>query len=106
MLCRHCNYPSVDINIPRSNFLNAERKLWKPLDFDSITLDGTMTEQEYFRSVPHHCIKNCFHELNFGANEHNIHFASPSEKLHMHQLGVATRAMETLTTVFLSEKKN
>ena len=106
MLCRHCNCPSDNINIPRSNFLNAERKLWKPSDFDSPTIvEGTMTEQEYFKSISHHRIKNCFHGLDFGANEHNIHFASPSEKLHMHQLGVAARATETLTTVFLSGKK-
>ena len=35
-----------------------------------------------------------FHDREFGANEHNIHLATPGECLLMHQLGSAKRAVK------------
>eukprot|EP00536_Pseudo-nitzschia_multiseries_P007615 jgi/Psemu1/18347/gm1.18347_g len=39
--------------------------------------------------------------LDFGEEPHNIHLASPGERLHMHQLGCAKRAAETFCEEFL-----
>ena len=50
--------------------------------------------KDYFHLISHHPIDNAFHSLDFGTNIHNIHFATPGECLHMHQLGIAKRQIE------------
>ena len=61
---------------------------------------------EYFKSISHHHINNAFHDLNFGSNANNIHLASPGECLHMHQLGCAKRAVQSLLELLLRGKVN
>ena len=39
---------------------------------------------------------NVFHSCQFGENPNNIHFATPGELLHMHQLGVAKRLIKSI----------
>jgi hypothetical protein len=89
-LCRHCDcstkHSVTPLAQPRTCF-------WKPEDFQS------SKEPSYFKSVSHHCIDNAFHRLDFGCNTHNIHFATPGECLHMHQLGAARRCLESFTTL-------
>ena len=46
--------------------------------------------------MSHHRTHNVFHDHDFGANVNNIHFATPGECLHMHQLGVAKRTVESI----------
>ena len=50
--------------------------------------------KDYFCLISHHPIDNAFHSLDFGTNIHNIHFPTPGECLHMHQLGIAKRQIE------------
>ena len=50
--------------------------------------------KDYFKQISHHPIKNAFHNLDFGSNINNIHFATPGECLHMHQLGIEKRQIE------------
>ena len=87
-LCRHC-----DCSRENTDNVKAQKKtkLYLPRDFDSAI------EKErpgYFKSLSHHPIDNVFHSLEFGANPHNIHFATPGECLHMHQLGAEKRSIE------------
>ena len=89
-LCRHCNCPNKFTNDP-SKQMNYD--LWKPEQLES-TLTGD-ARNKYYTDISHHCIANAFHKLQFGSyNPHNIHLASPGETLHMHQLGVAKRAVQ------------
>eukprot|EP00536_Pseudo-nitzschia_multiseries_P010908 jgi/Psemu1/27357/gm1.27357_g len=59
--------------------------------------------EQYFKNVSHHHLYNgnMFYDLDFGENTHNIHLASPGERLHMHQLGCAKRAAEPFCDDFL-----
>ena len=105
MICRHCSCLSEHIVTSRKNVgsdVPKDLKLWKPCDLDNPTLENGETEEQYFKRISHHRIRNAFHDLNFGANEHNIHIASPGEKLHMHQLGCEKRACETFNDDFLA----
>ena len=84
-LCRHCNCPTKYTVNPSKQ---PGMKLFVPSDLSPHLPLNTL------RDVSHHPIENAFHDLDFGANQHNIHLATPGECLHMHQLGVAKRAME------------
>ena len=92
-ICRHCNIDTVDACFPRKQHLT---RLWTPSDF-ICTAIRTTTGTDYGKSVSHHPIRNAFHKLDFGCNDNNIHMATPGECLHMHQLGVAKRAVESIS---------
>ena len=82
-------------------------RLWRPSDFkESYDPEGVSLGQ-HCRNISHHNVLrgNAFHELDFGANPHSIHLASPGERLHMHQLGCAKRAAETFRDAFLGTSK-
>eukprot|EP00536_Pseudo-nitzschia_multiseries_P008802 jgi/Psemu1/21469/gm1.21469_g len=87
-LCRHCTCPTHVIHKPKAQ-VEEQTQLWVPEDFEPLPNISAREDKEYFKSISHHPIKNAFHSLNFGCNVNNIHFATPSECLHMHQLGVA-----------------
>ena len=91
-LCRHCNCPTMRTSNPYV-FHQKETKLWHPNDFEP----APDHDEEYFKKCSHHPIDNAFHTINFGCNPHNIHLATPGECLHMHQLGVAKRAIEAFS---------
>ena len=93
-ICRHCNCPTHLCNQPRASH---ESEYWTPALLQAMFEDPTISN----KSISHHPIKNAFHDIDFGVNSHNIHLATPGEKLHMHQLGCAKRAVETFKTVFL-----
>ena len=92
-ICRHCNIKTIHASLPQEQHVT---QLWTPSDF-VCTSTRTENDKEYWKSVSHHPIKNAFHELDFGCNPNNIHMATPGECLHMHQLGVAKRAVESIT---------
>eukprot|EP00536_Pseudo-nitzschia_multiseries_P006937 jgi/Psemu1/16476/gm1.16476_g len=81
-LCRYCNCPTNTINNP---LVQTSTRLWSPEDFHSFLDNDPASTKDWFQ-------KN----LNFGCNMHNIHLATPGECLHMHQLGAAKRAVESL----------
>ena len=91
ILCRHCTVDKEYIVNPLQQLdaNNREARLWKPEDFD------VCKPQPYFDDRSHHRIKNVFDKHYFGRNPHKIHLATPGELLHMHQLGVAKRAVES-----------
>ena len=91
-LCRHCQCDTENICNPSVQYRQA---LWKPSDFHTLPGGTPAQVKENSKRISHHSIHNAFHELNFGYNDHNIHLASPGECLHMHQLGVAKRAVES-----------
>ena len=91
-LCRHCQCDAKDICNPS---VQHRQELWRPEDFVFLPGFTKSQQKERCQMVSHHNINNVFHDLDFGANEHNIHLASPGECLHMHQLGVAKRAVES-----------
>ena len=78
--CRHCNCKTEDVVNPTAQDLTT---LWSPEDFCRRTHEVT---SDYWKSVSHHPIDNAFDCINFGSNHHKIHFATPGESLHMHQL--------------------
>ena len=86
-LCRHCNCPTpLSVN----PYHQQSTSLWLPSDFDPTF------PAEWFKKCSHHPIKNAFDSLDFGImNPHKIHLATPGECLHMHQLGIAKRAVES-----------
>ena len=89
-ICRHCNCPTEDlVNVQAQ----ATTRLWIPKDF--ATPDGEI-DRDRWKNLSHHPIENTFDDINFGNNSHKIHFATPGECLHMHQLGVAKRSLEVL----------
>ena len=92
-MCRHCNCYSPNINIPS---VQEYATKWTPEDFHSFPDASPEAKIKYFKNLSHHDIKNVFHGLCFGSNHHNIHFATPGECLHMHQLGTAKRAVESI----------
>ena len=96
-ICRHCKCPTIDICNPKNYSYKTD--LWVPRDFavDEVNIGQN---KEYFQTLSHHRIWNTFHELNFGSNKHNIHLATPGECLHMHQLGIAKRAVQSFKQLF------
>ena len=98
-LCRHCDCPINWTHIPSKNDRNV-RKLFLPEDIRAST-----NTDEALNEISHHPIRNVFHDMDFGCNEHNIHLASPGEKLHMHQLGTAKRALASFLERFNPAKK-
>ena len=98
-LCRHCDCPINWSHIPSKNN-KKKRKLFLPLDLDI----GSRTIQQ-LQLMSHHPIRNVFHKMNFGTNKNNIHLATPGEKLHMHQLGVAKRALNSFVDRFCGGNK-
>eukprot|EP00957_Ditylum_brightwellii_P188790 14370570-Ditylum_brightwellii.AAC.1 len=92
-LCRHCNCSTNSINIPSEQ---TSTRLWLPEDFHSFPYDHPASIKEQFQKNSSHPIRNVFHQLKIGCNMHNIHLATPGERLHMHQLRAATRALESL----------
>ena len=99
-LCRHCKCDTVNIADPTdSAYIND---LWFPTDFaidDDTEKSAVKEDEKKFSAMSHHRMNNAFHDLQFGANLNNIHMATPGELLHMHQLGVAKRTVESIETI-------
>ena len=98
-ICRHCKCPTEQLV---NGQCRAISDLWTPSDF--IKPIGESTDQ-FAKKLSHHPVRNAFHDVNFGANRHNIHFATPGESLHMHQLGVAKRSIESFRSQLLTQPK-
>ena len=96
-LCRHCNCPNEHSVSPSHQ---KHYQLWKPDDFND------SHDAAYFQACSHHKINNVFYDLDFGANPHNIHLATPGECLHMHQLGSARRAVESFRCFVMGTYSN
>ena len=90
-ICRHCNCPTKDLVNPSAQ---QRTQLWTPKSYE-VPEVYTVNEKDYWKNLSHHNVKNAFYSLDFGANIHNIHFATPGESLHMMQLGNAKRAVES-----------
>ena len=101
MLCRHCKCPTEDTCNPANDSYNSN--LFQPDDFIANDIDS-QHNLNYFQGISHHPVQNAFHDLNMGSNIHNIHLASPGETLHMHQLGIAKRTIQSFK--LLIPKKN
>jgi len=91
-MCRHCTCKSDDLVDPNCQHMY---RLYTMDDF-SHSSDHDM---KYFESISHHDIENAFDRLDFGCNVHKIHFATPGELLHMHQLGPEKRQVEAFIYV-------
>ena len=98
-ICRHCDCPTEEITNPEVVLNKRNRgpnpikvSLWTP---ERLCPMVGQNRETFFKKVSHHDIDNVFHSLDFGSNTQNIHFATPGENLHMHQLGVAKRAIES-----------
>eukprot|EP00531_Pseudo-nitzschia_arenysensis_P000969 CAMPEP_0116116834 /NCGR_PEP_ID=MMETSP0329-20121206/1249_1 /TAXON_ID=697910 /ORGANISM="Pseudo-nitzschia arenysensis, Strain B593" /LENGTH=935 /DNA_ID=CAMNT_0003610355 /DNA_START=406 /DNA_END=3213 /DNA_ORIENTATION=+ len=96
-LCRHCACPVNWTHLPSKNI---RRPVFRPQQ-----LDPTQVSDATFKLLSHHPIRNVFHGMDFGENPNNIHLASPGEKLHMHQLGTAKRAISSFVTRFQPSNK-
>ena len=94
-MCRHCKVDSQNVIDPR-NFSHIDR-LWHLDDFVIDTHVNKHEDEARFRRMSHHRMHNVFHQHQFGENPNNIHFATPGELLHMHQLGVAKRSIESIS---------
>eukprot|EP00536_Pseudo-nitzschia_multiseries_P006346 jgi/Psemu1/15033/gm1.15033_g len=92
-MCRHCNCYSPNINIPS---VQPAAKKWLPVDFHCFPGTDLSDINKNFQNNSHHNIRNVFHDLCLGTNQNNIHFATPGECLHMHQLGTAKQAIESI----------
>ena len=93
-ICRHCNCPTEHLTDPKE-WKKLEMKLWEPKDFKV----KEVIDNERWKALSHHPVKNFFHKLCFGSNIHNIHLATPGECLHMHQLGVAKRSIKSFRNI-------
>ena len=92
-ICRHCRCDPENLANPRDQ---AHRNgLWLPSDFVVDRDDYERNDFAKFKSMSHHRVDNVFHSFDFGCNENNIHMATPGECLHMHQLGIAKRTVES-----------
>ena len=91
-ICRHCDCPTDDIVDPSKQ---ESTNLWKPKNFTLLDELGEARPNNYWKEISHHPVNNIFHRFDFGENPHNIHFATPGECLHMHQLGIAKRSIES-----------
>ena len=78
-------------------------RLWTPIDF-CVRTHGM--QSSHWKDVSHHPITNAFDCIDFGSNIHKIHFATPGESLHMHQLGVAKRAIEVFKDMILRKPES
>eukprot|EP00536_Pseudo-nitzschia_multiseries_P014800 jgi/Psemu1/40179/gm1.40179_g len=81
MICRHCN-------CPRALGTNACVNVLKvPVSVKSgdMQVSKHQNGKEYQSYLDVHN-GNTFYDIDFGENPHNIHLASPGERLHMHQL--------------------
>jgi len=128
MICRHCNCPralginarvnvlKVPVSLKSGNMQVSKHqngdeyqsiRLWNISDFTAPTVDEGVNVEQYFKNISHHGVHNgnAFYDLDFGENPHNIHLASPGERLHMHQLGCAKRAAETFREDFLGNNQ-
>eukprot|EP00536_Pseudo-nitzschia_multiseries_P011769 jgi/Psemu1/29889/gm1.29889_g len=92
-MCRHCNCYSPNINIPS---VQPATKNWLPVDFHCFPGTDLNDINKNFKNNSHHNIRNVFHDICFGTNQNNIHFATPGECLHMHQLGTAKRVVKSI----------
>eukprot|EP00536_Pseudo-nitzschia_multiseries_P011663 jgi/Psemu1/29635/gm1.29635_g len=107
MIYRHCNCPRAHGNNSCVNVLKIPSinpfGYTKMSDFTSPTVEEGVNVEQYFKNVSHHRVHkgNVFYDLDFGENPHNIHLASPGERLHMHQLGCTKQAAETFREDFL-----
>ena len=61
----------------------ATTRLWIPEEFASPVGE---IDPNHWKNLSHYPIENIFDDINFGSNPHKIHFATPGEGLHMHQL--------------------
>ena len=102
-ICRHCNCPSSDLVDPAKQHSTT---LWKPKDFSLLDDIGEPRPPNYWKEISHHPVANIFHKIDFGDNPYNIHFASPGECLHMHQLGAARRSVESFKIFVQSQQKD
>merc|ERR1711884_232694 len=101
-VCRHCNCQTADlVNLS----VQSETTLWTPDSFQ-VPDQCETTEADHWRSLSHHNVKDAFCCLNFGSNNHNIHFATPGESLHMLQLGTAKRAVKSFAKRVSSMPQN
>ena len=101
-VCRHCNCQTADLV---NSSVQSETTLWTPDSF-RVPDQYETTEADHWRSLSHHNVENAFYRLNFGSNNHNIHFATPGESLHMLQLGTAKRAVESFAERVSSMPQN
>lgn len=99
-LCRHCDCPINWSHIPSKN-TKEEIHLFIPED-----VNRESNSRADLQLLSHHPIRNVFHTMNFGTNKNNIHLATPGEKLHMHQLGVAKRALQSYVSLFCPTKNS
>ena len=100
VMCRHCKCPSFHIANPRN--AAHRNQLFTPTDFMMNSVHE-VNDKKLFKSISHHRIDNVFHHHEFGVNKQNIHMATPGECLHMHQLGVAKRTIESLKNLIPRE---
>eukprot|EP00536_Pseudo-nitzschia_multiseries_P019542 jgi/Psemu1/61291/gm1.61291_g len=72
-------------------------------NFTAPMVEEGVNVKQYFKNISHHGVHNgnAFYDLDFEENPHNIHLASPGERLHLHQLGCAKQAAETFRAEFL-----
>eukprot|EP00536_Pseudo-nitzschia_multiseries_P018009 jgi/Psemu1/53707/gm1.53707_g len=128
MICRHCNCPralginarvnvlKVPVSLKSGNMQVSKHqngdeyqsiRLWNISDFTAPIVGEGVNVEQYFKNISHHGVHNgnAFYDLDFGENPHNIHLASPGERLHMHQLGCAKRAAETFREDFLGNNQ-
>ena len=96
-ICRHCKCPTSYLIKPSAQ---KKAKLWTPDELCHSISD----DKQYWTDVSHHQVRNAFHDLYFGSNKNNIHFATPGECLHMVQLGIAKRSIESFQGI-VSKKK-
>ena len=87
-ICRHCECVTDSLCEGGETF--EAYQLYTPEDLEPLPVRNAA----YFKAISHHPIKNAFHDLDFGANNMNIHLASPGELLHMVQKGACTRVVE------------
>ena len=96
-LCCHCKCDTIGIANLSSR--DHEDNLWEPVDFTIDEENDNRDDEAKFQATLHHRIHNAFHYLEFGSNKNNIHMATPGECLHMHQLGVAKRTVESFRII-------
>jgi len=99
-ICRHCKCETTKIADPTDTSHSV--RLWVPNDFvvdEDKDKNAVNEDKKKFTAMSHHRMINAFHELQFGENKNNIHMATPGECLHMHQLGIAKRTVESIASI-------
>ena len=105
-ICRHCQCETVKIADPTDR--SHADLLWVPNDFvidEDNDKNAINEDKKKFTAMSHHRMANVFHELQFGNNVNNIHMATPGECLHMHQLGIAKRTVESIASIVGNNKQ-